>query len=472
MPTITRQFKGPARTQRLDARPDRVDFRDREYRPVLESLPPEYPDRAVLEQIIPEYTRRLILNQGDEGACTGFGLAAVVNYLLFARSLDTGEAVERVSARMLYHMARSYDEWSGEDYAGSSCRGAMKGWHRHGVCRDLTWPYRDDRSRIRFVKPKRGWQNEAARVPLGAYYRIDKTSIVDMQAALYEVGAIYATAEVHDGWDLDPAKDLPVIDVPDDLGDTGGHAFAIVGYTAVGFIVQNSWGEHWGFQGFAVMTYRDWIERGMDAWVAVLGAPVALQKSRHGSIDLSVSRTRSSVGLRDAAAGRAEWFWRRDRTRPGYRYRDSRAEPISESLAYQHTVVLGNNGRPLSRFVDVEDESAALEEAVVHVPRERLDGARTPRLLIYAHGGLNHEEASLERVRVMAPYFRENGIHPLFITWRTGFMESLTGMLEDALLPSDRVEPAEGFFDRLEDFLDRAKERLAEARDRSVEVAC
>lgn len=29
-------------------------------------------------------------------------------------------------------MARRYGEWPGENYEGSSARGAMKGWHQHG----------------------------------------------------------------------------------------------------------------------------------------------------------------------------------------------------------------------------------------------------------------------------------------------------------------------------------------------------
>ena len=47
---------------------------------------------------------------------------------------------ERISARMLYQNARLYDEWKGEDYEGSSCRGAMKGFHKHGVCTEKFWP--------------------------------------------------------------------------------------------------------------------------------------------------------------------------------------------------------------------------------------------------------------------------------------------------------------------------------------------
>src|SRR4029079_10219678 len=70
-----------------------------------------------------------ILDQGNEGACTGFALAAVVNYLLAHQTVD-----RKVSPYMLYELARKYDEWPGEGYEGSSARGAMKGWVRHGVC--------------------------------------------------------------------------------------------------------------------------------------------------------------------------------------------------------------------------------------------------------------------------------------------------------------------------------------------------
>ncbi len=93
---------------------------------------------------------------------------------------------------MLYHLARFYDEWPGEDYDGSSCRGALKAWHKHGVCSDELWPYRDSAGRVRFIKPKDQWAEEALHRRLGVYYRVNRASIVDMQAAILEIGAIYA----------------------------------------------------------------------------------------------------------------------------------------------------------------------------------------------------------------------------------------------------------------------------------------
>ena len=66
----------------LDARPDRLDLRDREFTPNVVSLPQQWPDDATIRKLVPRYCKAgLVLDQGSEGACTGFGLACVVNYL-------------------------------------------------------------------------------------------------------------------------------------------------------------------------------------------------------------------------------------------------------------------------------------------------------------------------------------------------------------------------------------------------------
>ena len=40
-------------------------------------------------------------------------------------------------------------------------------------------------------------------------------------------------------------------EVPALVGERGGHAIALVGYTPDRFIVRNSWGTGWGDKGFA-----------------------------------------------------------------------------------------------------------------------------------------------------------------------------------------------------------------------------
>jgi hypothetical protein len=152
--------KSPKTVKRtFDARPDTMDFRDRMFVPTLIEVPPTRPLSEYLKSSPP------VLDQGEEGACTGFGLAAMANYLLRSRRKKSEKT--SVSPRMLYEMAKRYDEWGGEDYEGSSARGAMKGWFKHGVCRDSEWQY-DAGTRLTTKRAV-----DAARRPLGVYFRVN-----------------------------------------------------------------------------------------------------------------------------------------------------------------------------------------------------------------------------------------------------------------------------------------------------------
>ena len=447
----------------LDARPDRLDLRDREYRPPLQSLPPEWPPQEDVACLFPDYTQDgMILDQGKEGACTGFGLAAVINYLLWREHIHVNnkkadskkiEAL-KVSARMLYNMARIYDEFEGEDYEGSSCRGAMKGWHRHGVCKERTWPYVPNNA----LSPAKEWSQEAVQNPLGAYYRINKDSIVDMQAAVKEVGAIYCSAMVHQGWWLKESKSLPLIQYSSNT--IGGHAFAIVGYNADGFIVQNSWGDVWGFCGFAVMPYKEWVENGSDAWVAVLGAPVSLTAS---------PRTFSNHSLQTVAADYTERGSRMMRSTLRYPYENTLAMPWSEEEAYKHSLVIGNDGRPKLRIVSEPDpEKSARIVCYDYIKAWMQESTNNRKIAVYAHGGLNSEEDSINRIRILAPYFKANGVYPLFITWKTGFVESIGNQIQDKIseifwsagMESSSAR-AKGIMDKFQEAIDRSIESFS-----------
>jgi hypothetical protein len=238
----------------------------------------------------------------------------------------------------------------------------------------------------------------------------------------------------------------------------GGHAFAIVGYRADGFIIQNSWGPKWGYRGFAVLTYPDWLQNGMDAWVAVLGAPVAVKSPVAFSTTALQDRPKQSGSGRVAlAGGRALAISAPDAPA---------VSPWEEDVAYQHSLVLGNDGQPLLRLVQAANAEQNVEIVAQRLPGAWLEQSQTRKLAIYAHGGLNDEATSLKRIRVLAPYFKANGIYPLFVTWRTGFAESLTDILEDQArslgIDLDLLQ-ARGFFDDLRD-------TVLEARDRALEA--
>lgn len=138
--------------KKTNVNPDYPDNRDWIYRSLLVRLAPE----------VPPYTDVDILNQGSEGACTGFALAAAINHLNRKARLPV-----QVSERMLYEMAKRHDEWAGDGYEGSSLRGAIHGFKEMGVCERDMWPYRSatsERGELTIERAK-----EARKISLGAY---------------------------------------------------------------------------------------------------------------------------------------------------------------------------------------------------------------------------------------------------------------------------------------------------------------
>lgn len=469
----------------LDARPDRFDFRDLPYRPPLASLPPSYPADDVVAKLLPNYVKAgLIRDQGTEGACTGFGLAAVANYLFWIRKLDaqSGKPFESVSPRMLFELAKRYDEWPGTDYEGSSCRGALKGWHKHGVCSESFWQYTTNaKGEATFKEPRKGWDDNACQRPLGVYYRIDRKSIVDVQAAIFDIGAVYASATVHDGWDT-LLRDSPTKAMPRKLGDLDcipwptrgdrdGHAFALVGYNELGFVVQNSWGERWGSRGFAILPYDDWIVNVTDVWAVALGAPVRLVGANVSArVPLRASRWRVPSGQSLTSLERSSRNARNPANDPwpvDHDYRDAAAEPWTTDEAYRHTLVCANEGTLVQTDFtkDVAHPERLVEEVVVSAPLDWLmrSNQNVLNLAIYAHGGLNSESDSIERIRMLGPYFAGNGVYPLFVTWKTGAIETLNAILQDHVSKQvTGLDQMSGGF--LDDLLDQ--------KDRAVEAVC
>ncbi|MEO5606075.1 MAG: C1 family peptidase [Polaromonas sp.] len=414
----------PARASRT--KKDAADLRDRLFQPQALGLPDDYPPQAEVSGYLADYSGAgMILDQGHEGACTGFGLTCVVNYLRWLKA-NMPRKMDSVSPRMLYTLARRHDEYEGENYDGSSCRGALKGWFNNGVCLESYWPYEPEKS-----NPARyGFADNAAQQTLGVYYRVDTKSITDMQAAIAQHRAIFVSAFTHGGWQAlaQPSKSakaikatkatkaaqqrqlnhasLPRIAFDGRPSQTDGHAFALVGFNAHGFIVQNSWGKSWGAGGFAVLTYLDWLANGMDAWVVALGVPGVI-----------AGRLAVAGGAGQALAGtdRSKWW--------------------DTGLAYRHSVVLGNDGR-VSRYMTEDEQPRKLQQQVYALPDAwfRTQPAGQPRrLVLYVHGGLNSEEAAIKRVSAMGRFFIGNGCYPLFLVWKTGLLESVGDIIADKM---------------------------------------
>ncbi|MBI5483885.1 MAG: C1 family peptidase [Deltaproteobacteria bacterium] len=381
----------------LNVRRDSIDFRDRMYVPTLVEVP-TIRDLKEYQKI-----KAPVLDQGSEGACTGFGLAAVVNYLLRTRKQVPSKT--EVSPDMLYRLARRYDEWPGENYEGSSARGAMKGWHKHGVCSTTVWNAEKGRLTPRVA-------DEALINPLGAYFRVNHKDLVAMHCAITETGILYATANVHEGWEQVDKKGI----IPLKEQMLGGHAFAIVAYDDRGFWIQNSWGGSWGKDGFACITYDDWLANGNDVWVARLGVPVQTVSAASAAVQYSGLVPRSSAA--------------------------------SNNELRSHIISLGNDGL-LKRDGTFGNDSDDVAEI--------MGGCAGKKIVLYAHGGLTAEDSAVQVLADFLPVFREAGVYPVSFIWHSDFWTTLLNILRESL---GKRRP-EGFLDSAKDFmLDRLDDAL------------
>ena len=407
-----------------NAVPDPFDARDLEYRPRLEVLP------AVIDQRAGG--RRFVYEQEGQ-SCTGHAVAAVINHVLHSTTART-----RVSPYMLYRLARRYDEFPGEAEAGSSLRAAFKGWFNHGVALESTWdklkmprePDPDDEDNLN------AWRDR----PLGAFYRVNPFRLDDVQSAITELKAIAVSGIVHDGW-ISPvrvrkgSRTAYVIRRDISPRSRGGHAYCLVGYDEIGFLVQNSWGPEWGNRGFATLPYEDWLDSAYDAWVARPGVPQTPFYS---------GRTRTAAATGGALA--------------------TAAGPDLRRLSY-HVVNTGNDGR-LSTAGKFVSNPAQLERLVGHMESWhefflRRDRATRRHILLWAHGGGVTEQSGLAIAQRQLNWWLNNGVFPISCVWETGPFETLGAAVGD--LVRDALPFGGLGFDLIEQF-----DRLVEGQSRRM----
>ncbi len=421
------------------ARPDALDHRDRRYRPNLGQAPAPsmFPARGLT-----------VKNQHDTMACTGFSLSLVIEHLL--RSAER-EARPSISPFMLYSMARRYDEYAGSiKDKGSSLRGVMKGWFKHGACHASLFPELEMPQNT--SRPEDDWWLDAVKRPLGAYYRVDTKVIADMHAALNEVGILLASASCHAGWDegieVPTRKTRPTsfkgiweIPVRPSPAAHQGHAFAIVGYNERGFLIQNSWGAAWGSHGYALLSYDDWLRNAMDCWVAQLGVVTREHAAISKAPSLRAHATTGSVSLSTNEV-----------------LRNREIAPFILNMASDGS--LSDSGEFRTRPADVRamvDVHLAAARKRWHQKDEVVD------VCIFAHGGLVGENAAARVAAQWIPMLYEHKVFPIFLMWESDFFSAALACIEKAIhhIPQSAAADEDRWWnDRLERLLARPGTRL------------
>lgn len=156
------------------------------------------------------------LNQGNEGACCGFG----VSHEAAARPVCV-PGITNESAHVLYKRAQDLDEWPGSDYDGTSVIAAVKAAQEKGYYPEYRWSF--------------GLDDQILAVGLHGPGVLG----VEWRDGMYDTdsdGFIHYTGDV-----------------------VGGHCILCRGVNVKKkyFLLRNSWGSSWGVNGDCKISFDD-----------------------------------------------------------------------------------------------------------------------------------------------------------------------------------------------------------------------
>lgn len=164
-----------------------------------------------------------VLDQGQEGACVGFSwtgeaLASPIR-VNFGKTPRFGVSEPNTIARDIYYLAKTLDEYQGENYEGTSVLAGAKAMVQQGFIKQYRWCFGADDVRDTVI--------HLGPVVLGIPWHND----------MFNVDANH---QIHPGG-----------------GVAGGHAILCHSYDSGMFRLQNSWGAAWGQNGGAWISIQD-----------------------------------------------------------------------------------------------------------------------------------------------------------------------------------------------------------------------
>jgi len=193
-----------------------------------------------------EFSRRdltpRVKNQGRIGSCVGHS-----GRVVYGDTLDFDG--KEPSAMWIYKKGKIHDPFPGEDYSGTTIKGACRGLIKEGCCEEKFWPYVDSED----AQMLEGAAENAAQYKIDAYYTIPKQNHDLIKKALLKE-TLWTSFRVHRHFYYTPKSGI--IDSEKYLAsdNVGGHAVAMTGWKIIDgdlyWEFQNSWGTSFGDRGF------------------------------------------------------------------------------------------------------------------------------------------------------------------------------------------------------------------------------
>jgi hypothetical protein len=192
-----------------------------------------------------EFSRRKlcpkVANQGSIGSCVGHsGRVVLGSSNVFKK--------EEPSPMWIYKTAKKYDAWAGEDYSGTSIRGAASALINEGCCFESFWPYVSSELSV----PKEGAKEDAALKKISSYHVIPANETVEIKKMLLDRPMWYAFKVRSYFFSINYSG---IVDTKKYLSSdlAGGHAVCLIGWKYTDgklyWEFQNSWGFFFGNNG-------------------------------------------------------------------------------------------------------------------------------------------------------------------------------------------------------------------------------
>ncbi|MCC7281397.1 MAG: C1 family peptidase [Acetobacteraceae bacterium] len=192
-----------------------------------------------------------VSDQGSSGACVGFSLADGVLRWHFVQAGRLAKAV-RLAPRFIWMASKETDEFSSFpetfiESSGTSLKAALDIARKFGCVEESLLPF--DSAQL-FGGPIQAFYLKANQLKISSYVGL-RTDLGEWRRWIAQTGPLLARLEVDGSFDRLGRSGKLTAHAGRGLG---GHAVAIVGYDAKGFVIRNSWGTGWGRNGFAHAT--------------------------------------------------------------------------------------------------------------------------------------------------------------------------------------------------------------------------
>ena len=193
-----------------------------------------------------EFSRRYLTppvkNQGRIGSCVGHS-----GRVVYGDTLDFNG--KEPSSMWIYKKGKIYDSFLGEDYSGTTIKGACRSLIKEGCCEEKFWPYKDDED----TPMLEGAAENAAKHKIDSYYVIPKKNYDLIKKTLLQE-ALWTSFKVNTEFYYTPKSGIVNSEKYLASKTVGGHAVAMTGWKIIDgnlyWEFQNSWGTRFGNEGF------------------------------------------------------------------------------------------------------------------------------------------------------------------------------------------------------------------------------